>query len=81
MDRMTLGELEVLIRHKRKSEQADPLRQKRDKLMKVVAKLQRKIDKILGDHSAAVPAVSRPRPRRKLTEAARRRIGQAQKAR
>jgi hypothetical protein len=80
VQRMTLGQLEVLIRRKRQSEKAEPMRRKRDRLLKLAAKLQRKIDRIMGGRGAAAVKVGRPR-KRKLSTSARRRIAQAQKAR
>jgi hypothetical protein len=80
VQRMTLGQLEVLIRRKRQSEKAEPMRRKRDRLLKLAAKLQRKIDRIMGGRGAAVVKMGRPR-KRKLSASARRSIAQAQKAR
>ncbi len=88
MARLSASQLEKLLHQKKAQENVAPLERKKAKLLKAVAKLQKKIDRLLG--SKAAPAAKpgrptkkagRPRKRRKLTAAARRKIVQAQKAR
>jgi hypothetical protein len=83
VQRLTVGQLEALIEAKRRIQKVAPLERKRDRLLRAAAKLQKKIDRLLGGGRApAAAGPGRPRGRkRKLSAAARRKIARAQKAR
>lgn len=84
---LSVDELKALIQAKKKLDKVEPLKKKRDRLLKAAAKIQMKINRLLSGTKAAKMAgrpagkPGRPRKRRPLSAAARRKIVQAQKAR
>ena len=87
VQKLSVDELKALIQAKKKLDKVEPLKKKRDRLLKAAAKIQMKINRLLAGtkavKSAGRPAgkPGRPRKRRRLSAAARRKIVQAQKAR
>lgn len=84
---LSVDELKALIQAKKKLDKVEPLKKKRDRLLKAAAKIQIKIIRLLqgtkAGKSAGRPAgkPGRPRKRRPLSASSRRKIVQAQKIR